>query len=186
MCVSLFRRLPLSPFTHSLLLATFPFFFVHAETDQLAQHTLMQQISGLVNLRALHVIHLRNDDTCVWVMRETKRFLVDNLSHHPELKLEWVSIDDDTCAKRILRPSEVPKKTKKKKSKGKEKATVPIINDNSPFPPLPPIGAGGAGGESEEDDEDLQTLKLETIEGVHFAGGGGGRIFKKEVTNVRL
>jgi len=146
----------------------------------------MQQISGLVNLRALHVIHLRNDDTCVWVMRETKRFLVDNLSHHPELKLEWVSIDDDTCAERILRPSEVPKKTKKKKSKGKEKATVPFINGNSPFPPLPPIDAWDAVDESEEDDEDLQTLKLETIEGVHFSDVWGVRIFKKEVTTGRL
>ncbi|KAL2876197.1 hypothetical protein SGCOL_008558 [Colletotrichum sp. CLE4] len=68
-----------------------------------AMHTFMQHLGGLVNLRALNVISFRNDDTCVWVMRETRKFLVDNLSHHPHMKLEWISIDDDRV-ERIIRP----------------------------------------------------------------------------------
>ena len=55
----------------------------------------MQHVAGLAALRALHVVHLRNDDTCVWVMRETKRFLIDNVSHYPDLPLEWIAIDED-------------------------------------------------------------------------------------------
>jgi hypothetical protein len=65
----------------------------------------MQHMDGLAALRALHIIHLRNDDTCVWVMRETKRFLIDNVSHFPELKLEWIAIDEDDRADRLIRVS---------------------------------------------------------------------------------
>jgi hypothetical protein len=65
----------------------------------------MQHMDGLAALRALHIIHLRNDDTCVWVMRETKRFLIDNVSHFPELKLEWIAIDEDDRVDRLIRIS---------------------------------------------------------------------------------
>ncbi|KAL2132136.1 hypothetical protein VTI74DRAFT_4171 [Chaetomium olivicolor] len=68
-----------------------------------AMHCLMQNIAGLVALRALHIVHLRNDDTCLWVMRETKRFLIDNISHYPHLKLEWISIDEDDLVDRLVR-----------------------------------------------------------------------------------
>ncbi len=157
----------------------------------------MQQLAGLVSLRALNIIQLRNDDTCVWVMRETKRFLVDNLSHHPELKLEWIPIDDDTCAERILRPSEVPKKPKKK-SKGKEKAvSPPAFSNGSASSDVIPIlsldswdagstSAGAGGDESDEDEEELQSIKLETLEGVHFSDVWGVKIFEKEITSGRL
>lgn len=89
----------------------------------------MQHIAGLIRLRALLIVHLRNDDTCVWVMRETKRFLIDNVSHYPHLKLEYVSIDEDDRVDRLRRV--VPKKKKKelgddgegkdKKEEGKKK-----------------------------------------------------------------
>ena len=75
----------------------------------------MQRIGGFVSLRALHIFQLRNEDTCVWVMRETKRFLIDNLSHHPELKLEWISIDDEDRVERII------KLLKKKRTRNKGK-----------------------------------------------------------------
>src|SRR3954449_9872106 len=107
------------------------------------QHTYMQHLSGLVNLRALHIIQLRNDDTCVWVMRETKRFLIDNLSHYPHLKLEWISIDDEDRVERLVRPSDRAKKDKaaSKKAKGKQKSS-PLGGfgggGNDLFPVLPP------------------------------------------------
>jgi hypothetical protein len=96
----------------------------------------LQNLSGLVKLRALHVIQLKNDDTCVWVMRETKKFLIDNISHHPELKIEWISVDDDDRVDRLVRPSDRPKPTaaddkekrrrkkKAKDTKGKQKAAA--------------------------------------------------------------
>jgi hypothetical protein len=152
----------------------------------------MQHLSGLVSLRALHIVQLRNDDTCVWVMRETKRFLIDNLTHHPHLKLEWISIDDDDRVERLIRASDLPKKDKKqsKKAKGKQKAkAVPGGGGgNSPFPVLPPVdswdnAASSSDSESEDEDKDR---RIETVENIHFYDVWGVRIFKKEVVTGRL
>ncbi|KAK4145798.1 uncharacterized protein C8A04DRAFT_10286 [Dichotomopilus funicola] len=67
-----------------------------------ALHCFMQHVSGLTALRALHVVRLRNDDTCVWVMRETKRFLVDAVSHYSHLKLRWLSIDEPDSVDKLV------------------------------------------------------------------------------------
>jgi hypothetical protein len=88
----------------------------------------MQHVAGLASLRALHVVHLRNDDTCVWVMRETKRFLIDNVSHYPDLPLEWIAIDEDHHADRLVRVAAKRKKRdrqrdRKGKNGGGEEAT---------------------------------------------------------------
>lgn len=70
----------------------------------------MQHLPGLTALRVLHVVHLRNDDTCMWVMRETKRFLIDIVSHYPDLKLKLVSIDEDDRVDKLVRFPEPKKK----------------------------------------------------------------------------
>ncbi|KAK0715673.1 hypothetical protein B0H67DRAFT_581269 [Lasiosphaeris hirsuta] len=145
-------------------------------------HTFMQHLAGLVSLRALHIIQLRNDDTCVWVMRETKRFLIDNLSHHPHLKLEWISVDDDDRVERLIRPSEFPRKEKRtKKSKGKQKAGA-LGGGNDLFPVLPPLESWDVSSDS-DDDEDLHDSKIETVDNIHFYDVWGVRIFKKEVVH---
>ncbi|KAK1829020.1 putative f-box domain-protein [Podospora conica] len=154
-------------------------------------HTFMQQLSGLVSLRALHIVQLRNDDTCVWVMRETKRFLIDNLTHHPHLKLEWISIDDDDRVERLVRVSDLPKKDKKqsKKAKGKQKAkNGGPVTGNSPFPVLPSVDSwdNAASSDSESDDDDDKDRRIETVENIHFYDVWGVRIFKKEVVAGRL
>lgn len=156
----------------------------------------MQNISGLANLRALHIIQLRNDDTCVWVMRETKRFLIDNLAHHPEMKLEWISIDDDDRVERIIRSSDSPKKDKKsKKAKGKQKATTggsggsSSLLGNDMFPVLPALDTWDVSSDSDDDDDfdgEGRGLKLGTVSGIHFYEVWGVRIFKKEVLWGRL
>ncbi|KAL2171709.1 hypothetical protein VTG60DRAFT_2005 [Thermothelomyces hinnuleus] len=69
-------------------------------------HCFAQHINAFKTLRALHVHHLHNSDTCVWVVRETKRFLVDSISHNPDLKLDWIAIDEDERADRIMRLTE--------------------------------------------------------------------------------
>lgn len=151
----------------------------------------MQHLSGLISLRALHIVQLRNDDTCVWVMRETKRFLIDNLTHHPHLKLEWISIDDDDRVERLIRASDLPNKDKKqsKKAKGKQKAkTATTGGGNSPFPVLPAVdswdnAASSSDSESEDEDKDR---RIETVENIHFYDVWGVRIFKKEVVTGRL
>jgi hypothetical protein len=121
-------------------------------------------------------------------MREIRRFIVDNLSHHPELALEWISIDDDR-AERILRSPDIPKDpkpNKKRKDKGKGKApAVANSSMNSVFPPMPVDW--DAASSSDEDEEDLHSnLKLETMENVHFYEVRDVRIFTKEVLAGRL
>lgn len=150
-----------------------------------AIHTILQNISDLENLRALHIIQLRNDDTCVWVMRETRRFLVDNLSHYPKLKLEWVSINNGDRADRIVRYTDLPQsETKKSKKKGKEKAPMP--STSGPFPVLPLDTWDGASSSDEDDVDGPGSLKLDTIEDIHFYDVWGVRIFKKEIVSGRL
>ncbi|KUI68878.1 hypothetical protein VM1G_03934 [Cytospora mali] len=155
-----------------------------------AIHTLLQHISGLVNLRALHIINLRNDDTCVWVMRETKRFIIDNLSHYPELKLEWLAIDDDERVERIIRWKESPKgkeKNKSAKSKGKEKAPAPVTNGDQ-FPVLT-LDNLNLGNESEEDEDDNGSgdgiPRIDTTD-IHVYEIWDVRIFDREITAGRL
>ena len=158
----------------------------------MTQHTFMQQLAGLVSLRALHIIQLRNDDTCVWVMRETKRFLIDNLSHHSHMKLEWISIDDEDRVERLIRPSDLPKKEKgaSKKAKGKQKAVGGGYSGgygtgNDMFPVLPTAENWDNMGSESDDDEDLQEDRIETVD-FHFYDVYGSRIFKKEIVNGRL
>ena len=153
----------------------------------------MQQLSGLVELRALHIIHLRNDDTCMWVLRETKKFLVDNLSHHPEMKLEWLSLDDDDRVERLIRPSDLPRKEPKKgkKADGKQPAGTSASDGstslgNDTFPILPSMDPWDGLSDSDDDDDDLQEHKLETMSDVHFYDVWGVRIFKKEIITGRL
>lgn len=155
-----------------------------------AVHTFLQYLSGLVNLRALHIISFRNDDTCLSVMRETRRFIVDTVSHYPELKLEWIAMGDEDRAERIIRKTEFPRKSKNKKGKGKEMATGLNANPsiiNSPFPVLPAEGLDAESESEDEYDEPAHTwLKLDTIEGIAFYDVWGVRIFKKEIMAARL
>jgi hypothetical protein len=116
-------------------------------------------------------------------MRETRRFLVDNISHHPDMKLEWISIDEDEKVERIIRPTEMPKRERKsKKSKGKQKATH-LGTDL--FPVMPSPDSWEMSSES-DDDDDLVEPKLETLEGIHFYDSWGVRIFKKESLTGKL
>ncbi|ROT40606.1 hypothetical protein SODALDRAFT_321921 [Sodiomyces alkalinus F11] len=175
-----------------------------------AMHVFMQQLPGLVNLYALHVVRFRSDDTCPWVVRETHRFLIDMLSHHPELRLEWVCIDDDRV-EHIIRGSEQDNKSEagdkeegdgakqkgkgkdKKKHKDKAKSSTGTSgwfgSDNSAYPPLPLNNSWDSASESEDEDEDAKDAaraKLETVSDLRFYDVWDVRIFKKEVLDGRL
>lgn len=160
----------------------------------------MQHLPRLTNLYALNVVHFRSNDTCPWVMRETRRFLIDTLSHHREMKLEWLAVDDDSVV-RILRGSsaekkaqdeeaqEKKKKKKSKKGKAKVSAATWAVSGNS-FLPGSTNSNGGLNGFSDSD-SDIDTdvtahASLETIENIHFYDAWGVRIFKKEVMDGRL
>lgn len=156
-----------------------------------AIHTLLQHISGLTNLRALHIISLRSDDTCVWVMRETKHFILDNLSHYPKLKLEWLAIDEDERVEHIVRWKETTKekdrKNKSAHSKGKEKAPVAMTNgDQFPVLPLDNLNLGNESDDDEDEDGNGDAVSnIKTVE-THSYDVWGIRIFKREITAGRL
>ncbi|KAI0008826.1 hypothetical protein F4779DRAFT_618231 [Xylariaceae sp. FL0662B] len=154
-----------------------------------AFHTLIQSIASLVNLRALQLVSFRTDDTCVSVVREARRFIVDAISHHPELKLEWLAISEEDRAMRIVRKSDAPKKQKKKSIKGKEVATGSSSNHNltATFPSLPTDVWDDTSDSEEDDGDDSEPgLRLELIEGFAFYDVYGIRIFKKEIATGRL
>ncbi|KAI1143214.1 hypothetical protein F5Y05DRAFT_408668 [Hypoxylon sp. FL0543] len=154
-----------------------------------AIHTFIQNIGGLINLRALQLISFRTEDTCLSVIRETRCFIVDAISQHRQLKLEWLALGDGERAVRIIRKTiEAPNVPKKTSTKGKEPATNTQTNYNvdAPFPMVPV--ESDASSESEDDNEDsiFPTNKLQVIEGFAFYDIYGIRIFKKEVANGRL
>ncbi|ERS98912.1 hypothetical protein HMPREF1624_04105 [Sporothrix schenckii ATCC 58251] len=66
-------------------------------------HMLQRCLSGFRSLRALHVVRLRNDDTCVWVMQEVRHFLMDMLCHYPHLPLTYVATEGSHSIDRIVR-----------------------------------------------------------------------------------
>lgn len=152
----------------------------------------MQYFSGLVSLRAINILHFKNNDTCIWVMREILRFIVDNLSHHPELKLEWIAMEDDRVD-RVVRPSEssneksTEEPVKRTKDKGKEKAHGPFsMNQAHDFPVLP---LDGLDSESDSDDDGMDSgsrLRFKTVGPLQFYDVWGVKIFEKEIRSGKL
>lgn len=156
-----------------------------------AIHAFLQYLTGLVSLRALHIISFRVDDTCLSVMRETRRFIVDTISHYPDMQLEWIAIGDDHRADRVIRRTESPKKSRKPKTKGKGKDVAPGLADvaASAFPILPTDPWNDSSSSSEDDEDDSgghPYLKLDLIEAICFYDIWGVRIFKKEIVAGRL
>ncbi|PHH83851.1 hypothetical protein CDD83_2923 [Cordyceps sp. RAO-2017] len=155
-----------------------------------AVHAFMQYFSGLVSLRAINILRFKNNDTCIWVMREILRFMVDNLSHHPELKLEWIAMEDERVD-RVLRPSDLSGETSetqpaaRPKGKGKAQPAGAATADGA-FPPLP---LDGLESESESEDEGFDNgarLRFKTVGPLQFYEVWGVKIFEKEIRSGRL
>ena len=181
----------------------------------MSQHTLLQHIAGLTSLRALHTIQFRNDDACNWVMREFKKFTVDNVSHNPDMKLEFLAVD--LTVERLVRRKPTPGKSKPKadkKGKGKAidgadcfkpdtmtsiKALAEMVigGPNSSWAASSDgIGGGSAlsvlDWESSCDEEEVfgvsskTGLKIETVEGIRFCDVPDVKIFTRECLDGRL
>jgi hypothetical protein len=166
------------------------------------QHTLLQFLPGLTSLRALHTLQFRHDDTCVWVMREFRKFAVDTISHNPDMKLEYLALGE--AVERLVRqkPRKVDKKGKGKAKQGGggRKNVADMFSPKKPsgspiqsavalqkigMVPAPPIFW------DDSDDDDLRVggkngLLVETVEGIEFSDIPGVRIFEKDVLCGRL
>ncbi|KAI1381962.1 hypothetical protein F4677DRAFT_400401 [Hypoxylon crocopeplum] len=149
-----------------------------------AIHAFVQNMHGLPNLRALQLISFRTEDTCLSVVRETRRFIVDALSHLPELKLEWIALANEDHAMRILRKEELPK-LQRGSAKGKEPAAS--LTGTNPYNATFPVAPGFEDSESEDDEYGpAPRQKLQLLEGIPFYDIFDIVIFKKEIANGRL
>ncbi|KAG5984523.1 hypothetical protein E4U55_004419 [Claviceps digitariae] len=166
-----------------------------------AVHAFMQYFSGLVNLRAINILHFKNNDTCIWVMRELFRFIVDNLSHHPQLKLEWIATEDNHVD-RVIRPCETSPESSpsclsssqapvtRDEDKGKDKAHAVSSNVASAQYPILSADAIEADSESDDDDDDKSDcgwrLRYKVIGPMQFYDVWGVKIFEKEIRKGSL
>lgn len=129
-------------------------------------------------------------------MREVRKFAVDNVSHNPAMKLEYLALDNSV--ERLVRRVKKPKLKvggkvlDKDKGKGKEIA-IPAASTSSGFPAWADFALSNPAENvsSDEDglnsDDDLSPgLKLETLEGARFYDVYGVRIFRKDVMAGRL
>jgi hypothetical protein len=152
---------------------------------------MLQNISQLKRLRAFHILRFKNNDTCVWVMREILKFVVDSLSHFPETKLEWVAMEDDRVD-RIIRVTAADlelRKEQRRRRKGKAKAPMPFVPSayNGGYSPMPSVSLSPTSDTESDSDEDFDCgPTFRTIGPLHFSDVWGVRIFDKEVLGTRL
>lgn len=138
----------------------------------------------------------------MWVMREFRKFAVDNISHNPDMKLEYLALDSsvERLVRRTLSKSKTDKKDKKGKGKGNE--NVPLLAELVYGPTgVWPDGSGVGGGGSmaglgfdwqdSEDEDEMSAggkmgLRIETVDGVRFCDIAGVKVFEKEILGGRL
>ena len=97
--------------------------FNHMFSTDEFKHVLMQALPGLKNLIALHIITLRNNDTCAAVIRECRKFTIDNISHHPNLRIKYLAIQSTVYQLVRRDPATLPNPLGGQ-SKGKGKAVA--------------------------------------------------------------
>ncbi|KAI9786561.1 MAG: hypothetical protein M1816_007885 [Peltula sp. TS41687] len=140
-------------------------------------HLLLQYFPGLANLRALHILNFRTDDTCTWVMRELRKFAMDNVAHHPDMKLEYIALEGTVEA--------LVRKTTEKKA-GKQQRSGPAGKSGGENPGTSTTDEIGSSDDDSDDTESSPSLKVETIEGLEFYDPEDIRIFRKDVRVGRL
>lgn len=164
----------------------------------------------MTSLRALHTIYFRQEDQCQWVRNNFGKFLIDTVSQTPQMKLEYLALDQNV-ERLVRRSKEKPlKKIFDRKGKGKAKAkdadnakalAEMVLGPSGSWPDGGAIANSGlhiAGNDdwqlSSDEDEDANTgpivgqlgLRVETIEGVRFCDVPNVRIFEKDVIGGRL
>ncbi|KAL2060812.1 hypothetical protein VTL71DRAFT_8864 [Oculimacula yallundae] len=162
-------------------------------------HTFLQYLSGLTSLRALHVVSFHNpEDHCAFATREFRRFVVDVICHNPNMKLEYLALDN--AVDRLVQRKAMPKPKVDNKGKGKEmnwtsaKALAELVmGGSSSLVNGSVVGAWSEQGKYDfpdsSDDEDgiVKTgLRIEIIDGIRFSDILGVRIFEREVVTGKL
>lgn len=133
----------------------------------------MQHLSGLKNLYALHILSFRTDDNCITVIREFRKYIVDNISHHGNMKLEFLALKE-----LLSYLARSPKLSDVSKTKRQTKASSTDGTDDE---------WNSDDGADDDDDEYMSnSLKIEMIEGYRFSDVPDVKIFSKEIRSSRL
>ncbi len=139
-------------------------------------------------------------------MREFRKFTVDNVSHNPGMKLEYLALDQsvERLVRKIPKPQAKGKGREKKKRHlaelvmPAEKSMMQVVVDGYPGLGFESLmvdsddeqGLTGNKGEAGEDDDGewvrRMGLRIEVVEGVRFSDVVGVRIFEKGVRGGRL
>lgn len=125
-------------------------------------------------------------------MRETKRFIIDTLSHFPNLNIEWLAIDEDDHVERITRrkaPLNNDKKNEVSRGKGKGKAedhwTTWLNGEQVPllFPNTAPKNASALSDSDEDNDGDSEEVTRIETHNMPFHMAEGVEIFTSEIAH---
>lgn len=108
-------------------------------------------------------------------MRELRKFAMDNVAHHPNMKLEYIALESTVEA--LVRKT-VEKKADKQQRAGKGKKAGENHSSST--------DETGSSDDDSDDTESSPSLKVETIENLEFYDPDGIRIFRKEVRAGRL
>lgn len=148
------------------------------------------------SLRALHAYQFRDADSCAWVTEGSRKFTVDVVAHNPQMKLEYIALDQ-SIDRIVRRKPEAKKAASKNKGKGKayshvfSEAGTGVMGSIGSVPTWEAaIASGKVDWESSEDEDDdgsfARGLRLETLEGCSFWNIPEVRIFQKDVLTGAL
>jgi hypothetical protein len=134
-----------------------------------SQHFLMQTLSPLVSLRALQIISVSAGDNCHSVIREIRQCAIDNISHYPQLQIEYVALSSmgngSTNLTRLVRKDK-ERKWDNRVGLGKKSMS------------------SGLGLDIDDDDED-DGLRFRVVE-LRLKDAVGVKIWEKEILGGRL
>lgn len=157
-----------------------------ASMNMATVHMLLRCVSGFRALRAFHLLHLRNDDTCVWVMQEIRRFLVDTLSHYPHLPLTYLATEGAHAVDRIVRVDVQAKKSKQQPAESPSGGSKTQAEKTESQKTANKSGDGADDDNDDDIDNGMFYLTELTLESEFMCNVSGVSIFSHEIMTGML
>ena len=82
----------------------------------------MRGLPGLKSLVAMHILAIRTSEPCATIIRECRRFTIDNIGHCPQLKIRYLAMTGMVFELGVRRQSRPVRKKVVLDPKGKGKA----------------------------------------------------------------
>lgn len=150
----------------------------------------MQSLPGLKSLTAFRIVAFRSEDTCPWLSTELRQFTIDNLSHCPHLKLEYLAIN--STVSKIGRREKRPKGPHGQKAAGDSRrvrmgiGAVDAISGESDSADADTDADADADADASESEDEAAGLAMGIVASLKFCEVEGVRIFEKDVLGGKL